>query len=227
MAGYFPGATPCGVWIVSTMSRTPRATRLEFPSGGRSYPNIEFDDADRHEPYLADFDRAGVKVFLQVEPANADVATLIDLVLGRYGRHPCVVGFGVDVEWNRTADYPKTGLAVDDATARAWEARVKSHDAGYRLFLKHWDEKWMPPTYRGDIIFVDDSQIFPDLESHGRRVRREVGAGLRPEPGRLSGRLQTPTGPGGRSSPTRRGRSARPSCGGSAGTSASSGSISR
>ncbi len=165
MAGYFPGATPCGVWVVSTMSRTPRATRLEFPSGGRTYPNIEFDDADRHEPYLADFDRAGIKIFLQVEPANADVATLINLVLDRYGRHPCVVGFGVDVEWNRTADYPKTGLAVDDATARAWEARVKSHNPAYRLFLKHWDEKWMPPAFRGDIVFVDDSQIFPDLES--------------------------------------------------------------
>jgi hypothetical protein len=56
-------------------------------------------------------------------------------------------------------------MAVDDAAARAWEVKVKSHNPAYRLFLKHWDEKWMPPTYRGDIVFVDDSQIFPDMES--------------------------------------------------------------
>ena len=165
MTAYFPGSTPCGVWIVGTMAKTPRFAHLEFPADGRAYPDIEFEPADRHERYLAEFDRAGIKVFLQVEPANAEMGTLIDLVLGRYGRHPCVIGFGVDVEWNKTADHPKTGMAVDDATARDWEAKVKAHNSAYRLFLKHWDKKWMPPTYRGDIVFVDDSQIFPDMES--------------------------------------------------------------
>jgi hypothetical protein len=165
MTTYFPGSTPCGIWIVGTMAKTPRFARLEFPAGGRSFPGIEFEPEDKHERYLSEFDKAGIKVFLQVEPANADMAILIDLVLGRYKRHPCVIGFGVDVEWNKTADYPKTGMAVDDATARDWEAKVKSHNPSYRLFLKHWDQKWMPPTYRGDIVFVDDSQIFPDMES--------------------------------------------------------------
>jgi hypothetical protein len=165
MANDFPGATPCGIWIVSTMSKTSRFTRLEFPAGRRTVPFVEFEETDRHERYLSAFDVAGIKVFLQVEPANAAVPDLIDLVLGRYGHHPCVVGFGVDVEWNKTADHPETGMAVDDATARSWEERVKAHNPAYRLFLKHWDEKWMPPRYRGDIIFVDDSQIFPDEES--------------------------------------------------------------
>lgn len=165
MSTYFPGSTPCGIWIVSTMAKTPRFTHLEFPSDGRSFSNIEFEAADKHEPYLDYFDGAGIKVFLQVEPANADMGTLIDLVLGRYKHHPCVIGFGVDVEWNKTADYPETGLAVDDVTAREWEARVKSHNPAYRLFLKHWDQEWMPPTFRGDLVFVDDSQIFPDMES--------------------------------------------------------------
>jgi len=128
MTGYFPGSTPCGIWIVSTMARTPRKTHVEFPSDGRSDPDIEFEPGDRHEAYLTYFDKAGIKIFLQVEPANADMATLIDLVLGRYKRHPCVIGFGVDVEWNKTADYPNTGQAVDDATARAWEEKVKSYN---------------------------------------------------------------------------------------------------
>jgi hypothetical protein len=164
MTAYFPGSTPCGIWIVGTMAKTPRFAHLEFPSDGKSFPNVEFEEADKHERYLSEFDRAGIKVFLQVEPANADIGTLIDLVLGRYKHHRSVIGFGVDVEWNKTADHPETGMAVDDATARAWEGKVKSHNPAYRLFLKHWDKKWMPPTYRGDIVFVDDSQIFPDME---------------------------------------------------------------
>ena len=164
MTAYFPGSTPCGIWIVGTMAKTPRFAHLEFPSDGKPFPNVEFEEADKHERYLSEFDRAGIKVFLQVEPANADTVALIDLVLGRYKHHRSVIGFGVDVEWNKTADHPETGMAVDDATARAWEGKVKSHNPAYRLFLKHWDKKWMPPTYRGDIVFVDDSQIFPDME---------------------------------------------------------------
>jgi hypothetical protein len=34
MTAYFPGSTPCGIWIVGTMSKTPRFARLEFPAGG-------------------------------------------------------------------------------------------------------------------------------------------------------------------------------------------------
>lgn len=158
MAGYHPGAAPVAVWIVGHLGR-PRDCVLEFPGDGRDFPHIQFAEYDKHERYLEAFDRAGIKVFLQVEPANADLKTLIDLVLGRYGKHPCVAGFGVDVEWHREADRPQEGVPVDDATGRQWEAWVKAHDPAYRLFIKHWDQRWLCPTYRGDIVFVDDSQI--------------------------------------------------------------------
>jgi hypothetical protein len=91
--------------------------------------------------------------------------TLIDLVLGRYGKHPCVIGFGVDVEWHREADRPEWGIPVDDEMGRQWEAWVKAHNPAYRLFIKHWDQRWLCPTYRGEIIFVDDSQILPNMEA--------------------------------------------------------------
>jgi len=164
MAGHHPGATPVAVWIVGHLGR-PRDCVLEFPGDGQAYPDIRFDEFDRHEPYLEAFDRAGIKVFLQVEPAHADVKTLIDLVLGRYGKHPSVIGFGVDVEWHREADRPQEGVPVDDDTGRQWEAWVKAHDPAYRLFIKHWDERWLCPTYRGDIVFVDDSQIVDSAEA--------------------------------------------------------------
>lgn len=164
MSGYFPGATPGAIWIVGGFKR-PTTCRLMFPSGGDVFPNIEFADTDAHERFLNHFDRVGIRIFLQVEPADADVPTLIDLVLERYGHHPCVIGFGVDVEWYREAERPKWGVPVDDETARVWEARVKSHNPSFRLFLKHWDPDWMPPAYRGAIVFIDDSQEFMDKEA--------------------------------------------------------------
>ncbi|MDH4197831.1 MAG: hypothetical protein OEW05_10515, partial [Candidatus Aminicenantes bacterium] len=164
MGDYFPGSTPAAIWIVGEM-RKPRATRLFFPSDGQTYPHIQFEDGDKHEPFLTHFDGAGVKIFLQVEPADADVPTLIDLVLDRYKHHECVVGLGVDVEWYREADRPGRGIPVDDETAKIWEERVKSHNSSYRLFLKHWDQAWLPKIYRGDIVFVDDSQIFDNFEA--------------------------------------------------------------
>lgn len=164
MSGYFPGATPGAIWIVGGFKR-PTTCRLMFPSGGDVFPNIEFVDIDEHERFLNHFDRVGIRVFLQVEPADADVPTLIDLVLRRYGHHPCVIGFGVDVEWYREAERPKWGVPVDDETARVWEARVKSYNPSFRLFLKHWDPDWMPPAYRGEIVFIDDSQEFKDREA--------------------------------------------------------------
>ncbi len=160
----FEGSIPCGIWIVGVMGGE-RSCRLEFPTDGKPDSNIIYLDYDKHEPYLSHFDTTGIKVFLQVEPANADMIDLIDIVLYRYKHHPCVVGFGVDVEWYREADNPEWGVKVTDNLARSWNERVKSHNPNYRLFLKHWDRDWMPPTYRSDLIFVDDSQELRDLQA--------------------------------------------------------------
>lgn len=162
MAEYFPGSASCGIWIVGVM-HGPDSCHLSFPSDGETYQNIVFDEVDKHEPYLDHFDEQGIKVFLQVESASADMGTLIDLVLTRYKHHSSVIGFGVDVEWFGQAERRGWGLPVTDSLAEAWESRVKSYNPGYRLFLKHWEKDWMPPQYRGDILFVSDSQQFPDL----------------------------------------------------------------
>lgn len=163
MSGYWDGSTPCAIWIVGEF-RGPKDCHLFFPSDGKNYTNVLFHDTDKHEKYLNYFDKTGIKVFLQVEPADADVNTLIDLVLNRYKHHECVIGFGIDVEWYRESKNPEWGVKVEDDLAEEWEAKVKSHNTEYRLFLKHWDRDWMPKKYRGDIIFVDDSQILRNLK---------------------------------------------------------------
>lgn len=162
MSGYFPGSTPCAIWIVGVMDGS-KTCHLEFPSDGNHYSNISFRSTDKHEAYLSHFDESGIKVYLQVESANADMEDLINLVLTRYQSHRCVAGFGVDVEWYREAENPGWGVKVTDALAQEWETQVKSYNDDYQLFLKHWDRDWMPPNYRNDIIFVDDSQMFNNV----------------------------------------------------------------
>jgi hypothetical protein len=163
MSSYFEGAKPCAIWIVGEIWGA-ETCHLFFPSDGKSYRNISFQTADKHDLYLTYFDQAGLNVFLQVESADASVSTLIDIILNRYKHHQCVVGFGVDVEWYRVSEWPGWGIKVLDDSAQVWEDKVKSHNENYRLFLKHWDRRWMPPTYKGDIIFVTDSQGFNQLD---------------------------------------------------------------
>ena len=160
MASYWPGSQPAGIWIVGTLQAGGTDCYLEFPSDGGNYDYIVFDSTDRHESYLDYFDTHGIDVWLQVEPGFADMNTLIDLVLNRYGHHSCVKGFGVDVEWYRYTAQDDWGVPVTDAEAQNWESGVKSHNANYTLFLKHFNYNWLPMNYRGDIIFVDDSQGF-------------------------------------------------------------------
>ncbi len=73
-------------------------------------------------------------------------------------------GFGIDVEWFRSST-PDAGDPVSDEQARAWVRAIRRHGSNYRLFLKHWLVAKMPPTERDGILFVNDGQIFPDLDS--------------------------------------------------------------
>lgn len=164
MSSYYEGSAPTAVWIVGEMAKDA-GCKLFFPSEGKSYNDIVFSEEDKHEPFLDYFDEAGIKVFLQVESGKADMLTIMDLVLNRYKHHPCVIGFGVDVEWYKENENPGWGMKVSDALAEEWENKVKSFNKDYILFLKHWERDWMPPKYRGDILFISDSQEHADLNA--------------------------------------------------------------
>lgn len=163
MSQKFTGYNPGGVWIVSLYISNGK-TQLNFPAQGISLPNISFISTDQNEDYLTRFDNEGVKVWLQVEPGAANLDTLISIVLNRYKHHSCVAGFGVDVEWLDAQSY-SGGRKVTDAEAEAWEKKVKSINSNYTLFLKHYAARWMPNSYRGNILFVDDSQGFTSFNN--------------------------------------------------------------
>jgi hypothetical protein len=182
MASRFEQAVPTLVWIVGTMEKVDSQSsekayngrvRLSFPApGGASFPDIDFSGQDANEAYLEQFDKNGFRVWLQVEPANADVATLINLVLKRYAKHPCVIGFGIDVEWHRWSRQNNTGVEISDAQAIAWSQSVRSFNPQYQLFLKHWLKSKMPPTCRQNLVFINDSQQFKSLAQMLRDFER-------------------------------------------------------
>ncbi len=158
IASKFQDFSPAGIWIISLYIDNGN-TQFNFPSNGLSISHVSFIGSDQNEQFLSKFDMEGIKVWLQVEPGAASVDTLIHVALSRYGNHPCVIGFGVDVEWLDAQSY-SGGRKVTNAEAERWEKKVKSFDSTYTLFLKHYSQSWMPTTYRGNILFVDDSQDF-------------------------------------------------------------------
>jgi hypothetical protein len=157
IAAKFPGAKPEAIWIVSRLAG--RGTQMSFPVPPGGDPLITGMDEDLSEPVLALFDKLGYRVWLQTEPGWAPVDKAFHVMLDRYGRHPCVIGVGVDIEWHRS-NSPDLGDPVTDDMARTWLAAARSHNPAYRMFLKHFRENVMPPTFRDGIMFVDDSQIF-------------------------------------------------------------------
>lgn len=163
MARRVGGASPAGIWIVG-VTLDDGTCELNFPGPGGLYPKIIFLPSDQNEAYLTFFDSQGMSVWLQAEPGDADIPTLIDLVLDRYGRHPCVAGFGLDVEWYRWTT-STWGKAVTDDEAARWSTRVLARNPSYSTFLKHWLPERMPPSFRTGLLFIDDSQQFPSLEA--------------------------------------------------------------
>lgn len=166
MEAKYPGSVGSYVWIVGTVSgnRTKYSCTLNFPldekiEGVNPFP------VDQNEDFLDMCDRMGYAVWLQVEPGDCDLPALAAATMRRYKHHPSVRGFGVDVEWFHPAGTDGYGVAITDDLAAEIDRAVKGVDKRYNFFLKHWDADWMPPTYRSDIVFVNDSQGHYSLES--------------------------------------------------------------
>lgn len=165
VASSIPGTIPTGIWIVGRVEFAPPGLCiLSFPSN-QTYPHVFFESEDLNEDYLTAFDNNGIKIWLQVEPGFAEIGQLVDLILKRYSHHSCIIGFGIDLEWRWSFPQARETAPVTDEEANQWLSRIKSYNPDYRLFLKHWLPKNMPPTARRDIVFIDDAQHFESLDS--------------------------------------------------------------
>jgi len=159
----FSSSTPGAIWVVGLV-QAEGDCYLTFPSSGQQYSSVLFAPTDRNEQYLDSFDSKGMKVYLQLEPGQADVSTLIRLVLDKYGHHPCVAGIGIDVEWLQFKNYG-SGKQVTDAEASQWYNLIKSYNPNYKLALTHWQTSKMPPTYRNGLYFVYDGEVLGSLSA--------------------------------------------------------------
>ena len=156
MQSCYEGSEGAYLLIVGTISGD--SCDLRFPVSG-DYENIRGSKEDLFEKYLAKFDELGYSVWLQVEPAYADLETLVELVMERYGHHSCVKGFGIDVEWHKPIEDVEEGTKLSDEDAKKVLAKLQSYNPDYTLFVKHWDYNWLPSRI-DDIIYVDDWQMF-------------------------------------------------------------------
>jgi hypothetical protein len=165
VASTIPETLPAGIWIVGRLEYSPPGVCfLSFPSN-QTYSHVLFQSQDLNEDYLTAFDDNGIKIWLQVEPGFAEIDQLIDLVMKRYSHHTCILGFGIDLEWRWGWPQARETVPVTDEEANQWLNRTKSFNPNFKLFLKHWLPKNMPPTVRQDIVFIDDAQHFGGLDS--------------------------------------------------------------
>jgi hypothetical protein len=129
----FPGSKPWVTWGV-----------------GKVRDAEEMSDAD-HQKCLSEMDRLGVDVFVEIAPEKSDdVLAILEKWNGKFKQHPSIKGFSVDLEFFRPAT---------DEMAQAWDEKIKSLNPNYRLMLKHWEDRFMPPKYRGkgDLIYTNTS----------------------------------------------------------------------
>jgi hypothetical protein len=160
MAARFPGAVPEAIWTIGEF--WAGGVFLHFPCETED-PFVICGPAETSEAALELFDQRDVRVWLEIQPGDADVAELIRLVLEHYGHHPSVVGLAVDLAWWQSGLGPFKPPLPDEEAAR-WVELIRSYDPDFRLLLKDSSIKWMPPTARDGILFVDQSHEFEGFD---------------------------------------------------------------
>ena len=160
MAGRYKGSNGAYVLIVGEIHDD--SCGLYFPVKGK-YDCIYGRDEDEYESYLDKCDELGIDVWLQVEPGYGDLVTLAELVMKQYSHHSCVKGFGIDVEWHKPVEGRDEGTKLSNSDAKKVLNKVRSFNKDYTVFVKHWDQKYLPSKMDG-LIYVNDSQQFRNME---------------------------------------------------------------
>ncbi|HUL61573.1 MAG TPA: hypothetical protein VLT35_00805, partial [Methanocella sp.] len=138
---------------------TENLTTLPFPvtnmTGIRSV-----SDADLVEPYLSQFDADGTRAILSIQPQDADVAGLIDLLLARYGQHKCLAGVNVDLYWKNTG----TPEHASNQERDRWIGIITGHNPGLKLFLSGFEDyTFFPGDAPGLVVLYCGSGSGEDL----------------------------------------------------------------
>lgn len=168
------GGDPASIWLVGEIDTEPGVNNgkvwMQFPKpaslpahndmyfdtqGGVMDQKVLVQNICNKNPRTRFFlalesgERAGTK---------QGVLDAIDYVMTAFKDIPCVAGFAVDGEWYGTVTGDTDGDPITDDIAVTWEARLLSYGLKYQLVLKHFVTNKLPPTYRGNIAFLESSQ---------------------------------------------------------------------
>jgi hypothetical protein len=110
--------------------------------------------SDMAEPYLKQLKKDNRKVILSIQPNNASVSNVLDLILEKYGKYDNVLGINIDTEWKNT------GIAehVNDTDRDAWIAKIHSYNPRYKLFLTNYENYTYFPSDSNDMVILYDEQ---------------------------------------------------------------------
>ncbi len=105
------------------------------------------------ENYLSQFDSSKLKVILSIQPAKADIAELLDLVLSHYGQHSSIIGVNVDTEWKLT----EPNNRVSNEERDIWMNLIKKVRPDLKLFLTGFGDSRYFPKDTSDLVILYDA----------------------------------------------------------------------
>lgn len=130
---------------------------------------------DLVEMYLSEFETAGLKVILSIQPLNADLKQLIGIILSRYSNHDNILGINIDIEWKESG----TPNHVSNEERNTWLSEIKKYNANYKLFITYFQDYTHFPSDHPDLVVLYDGEQatqtylmkeYQDLAKHYRSV---------------------------------------------------------
>jgi peptidoglycan/xylan/chitin deacetylase (PgdA/CDA1 family) len=122
-----------------------------FQSTGFLYSTTS---TDLVEMYLSEFETAGLKVILSIQPLEADIKQLIGIILSRYSNHGNILGINVDIEWKESG----TPNHVSNEERDTWLSEIKKYNASYKLFITYFQDYTYFPSNDPDLVVLYDGE---------------------------------------------------------------------
>jgi hypothetical protein len=164
-AAKYPGSKPGGIYVLGGIGTSETNMPFAKPPGSANIANCVFDTSGDWgpdpTPFLNAYDAAGMDVILQVEPGLADISKLATMILNNFKSHPCVKGFGVDVEWwNSTGN--SNDSPIPASVVNSLVAAIHAVNPAYKVVIKHYDSSVLPAGISG-VTYLTDSCGFSNF----------------------------------------------------------------
>lgn len=164
-AAKYPGSKPGGIYVLGGIGTSETNMPFARPPGSANIANVVYDTSGGWgpdpEPFLSAFDDAGMKIILQVEPGMADISKLATMILNNFKNHPCLDGFGVDVEWWNSSGNSNNN-PIPASVVKSLVNAVHAVNPNYKVVIKHYDPSVLPPGIAG-VTYLNDSCGFSNF----------------------------------------------------------------